>query len=177
VARGHAALSSPAATIGRVTADELFAEYAAAAGLPPDAAFDEAFSFGDSAEMADQLALLVRDGPKRATAGLVAEMEALGAPMPQAGGHSVVLDGRGEAVCVIRTTETRIGPLASVDDAFAWDEGEGDRTRADWLDGHLRAFARSCARLGIAWSDDLPVHFERFELVWPRPTGQPPAAR
>jgi uncharacterized protein YhfF len=104
-------------------------------------------------------------------------MEARGEPTPRVGGHSVVLDGRGEAVCVIRTTETRIGPLASVDDAFAWDEGEGDRTRPDWLDAHLRAFARSCARLGIAWSDDLPVHFERFELVWPERGGERPDAR
>jgi uncharacterized protein YhfF len=177
VARGHAALSPPARTIGRMTADELFAQYAAATGLPPDATFADAFAFGDTPEMADRLALLVRDGPKRATAGLIAEMDAGGEPLPQVGGHSVVLDGRGEAVCVIRTTETRIGRLDSVDDAFAWDEGEGDRTRADWLDAHLRSFARSCARLGIAWDDDLPVHFERFELVWPRPTGEPPPAR
>jgi len=160
-----------------VTPDELFAEYAAAAGLPPDARHDDAFAFGDTSEMADRLALLVRDGPKRATAGLLAAMEAAGVPMPQVGGYSVVLDGRGAAVCVIRTTETRVGPLDSVDDAFAWDEGEGDRTRPDWLDGHLRSFARSCARLGIAWDDDLPVHFERFEVVWPRSSGEPPRDR
>ena len=32
-----------------------------------------AFGFGDSAEMADELGLLVLHGPKRATAGLVQE--------------------------------------------------------------------------------------------------------
>jgi uncharacterized protein YhfF len=54
-----------------------------------------------------------------------------------------------------------------VDDAFAWDEGEGDRTRASWLESHLRYFQRTLAARGRAWDDDLPVVFERFRVVWP----------
>jgi uncharacterized protein YhfF len=154
------------ATLRLMTAAELFETYRAAVGLPAETPFI-AFAFGDRPQLADDLALLVRDGPKRATAGLVSEMTALGEPIPAIGDYSVVLDGRDEAVCVIRTTETRVGPLSSVDDAFAHDEGEGDRTRAWWLAAHERYFRRSCSRLGSEWHDDLPVHFERFELVWP----------
>jgi hypothetical protein len=55
-----------------------------------------------------------------------------------------------------------------VDAAFAWDEGEGDRSVAYWLDAHRRFFARRCAQLGVAFSDEVLTVFERFELVWPR---------
>lgn len=43
-------------------------------------------AFGDSAELADELIELVLDGPKRATAGAVAEFELEGAPLPEGEG-------------------------------------------------------------------------------------------
>jgi len=78
-----------------------------------------------------------------------------------------VLGGDGRPLAVVYTTEVRVGPLSSVDDRFAWDEGEGDRTRAWWLDAHTRYFTRQCAAMGLAFSGDTGVVFERFELVWP----------
>ncbi len=67
---------------------------------------------------------------------------------------------------MIETTEVRIGPLSSVDAAFAWDEGEGDRTRPDWLRSHSAFFRRSYDRLGLDFHDDIDVVFERFQLVF-----------
>ena len=109
-----------------------------------------AFAFGDSAELADELGLLVLHGPKRATAELVQAFSA-----------------QDEPLAIVRTTDVRVGPLSSVDDRFAWDEGEGDRTRAWWLDAHTRFFSRQCTAMGLTFSDDIGVVFERFELVWP----------
>jgi uncharacterized protein YhfF len=123
--------------------------------------------FGDSAAMADELIGLVLAGTKRATAALVADFAAEGEPLPRIGGHWVACDGAGVPRCVLRSVDLRLGPLASVDDAFAWDEGEGERTRDSWLAGHLTYFARTQAARGEAWSDDLEVVFERFSLVWP----------
>jgi uncharacterized protein YhfF len=60
-----------------------------------------------------------------------------------------------------------IKPLSEVDAAFAWDEGEGDRTRDWWLDAHHRYFARQAAREGFELDDDILTVFERFEVVWP----------
>ena len=115
--------------------------------------------FGDTPEMADRLGRLVLAGTKRATAGPVEE------GVPPDGAHWVLLDGRGEAVAVIRTTEIRIGRLDSVDDAFAWDEGEGDRTRDWWLDAHRGYFRRRLPH--VTDFDALPTVFERFTVVWP----------
>ncbi|HEV8651575.1 MAG TPA: ASCH domain-containing protein [Actinomycetes bacterium] len=134
-----------------------------------DADDHDAFAFGDSPAMADELADLVLHGPKRATAGLLLEFERDHEPVPREGGYWVVADGRGLPVCVIRTTQVEIKPLREVDAGFAWDEGEGERTLAWWLDAHRRYFTRRCAELGIRFSDELPTVFERFELVWPRP--------
>ena len=126
-----------------------------------------AFAFGDSAEMADELGLLVLYGPKRATAELVQAFAAQDEPLPRAGDRCVVLGGDGRPLAVVRTTDVRVGPLSSVDDRFAWDEGEGDRTRAWWLEAHTRFFSRQCTAMGMTFSDDIGVVFERFELVWP----------
>ncbi|MGY1642921.1 ASCH domain-containing protein [Geodermatophilus sp. SYSU D00703] len=96
-----------------------------------------------------------------------------GEPLPRIGGHWVACDGTGRPRCVLRTVELRLGPLASVDDAFAADEGEGDRTRASWLAGHERYFRRTQAVRGGDWSDGLEVVFERFRVVWPPEVADP----
>ena len=125
-------------------------------------------AFGDSEAMADELLELVLAGIKRATASLARDYGPGREPMPAAGDYVVVVDGRGKPRCVWRTTEVTVGPLSAVDEDFAWDEGEGDRSRADWLASHRDYFARQAAREGFAVSDDIATVFERFTIVWPR---------
>lgn len=138
------------------------------------AARPPAFSFGDSPELADSLVDLVVSGRKRATAMLLAEHEICGDPLPEEGGVWIVLDGAGAPRAVIRTCQVRIGPFQSVDADFAWDEGEGDRTVTDWLDGHRRYFCRVCAeRLGQPFAEDMTTVFERFEVLYPTGAGSP----
>ena len=145
-----------------------WAEYCGATGLaaspPPPAE-----AFGDSRELADELCALVLHGPKRASAGLLADYEHEGAALPRVGGHTIVLDGSGRPRCVVRYTEVRLGPVSSVDDAFAWDEGEGARTRVSWLAEHRAFFGRRCQALGLVYVDACTAVFERFERVWPPP--------
>ncbi len=146
---------------------QMWRDYLAAnPGLPPEG--DPMVEhFGDSPQLADELIAFVVDGPKRATAGLVATYATQGEPLPRVGGHWVACDGAGKPRVVLRTTELRVGPLSSVDERFAWDEGEYDRTLETWLAGHRRYFRRECEGLGIEFSDDLEVCFERFRVVWP----------
>lgn len=125
------------------------------------------FAFGDSPELADALLDFVRRGTKRATAGSLAEQLAEDSPFPQPGQRWGLLDGRGEAQFVMETVELTTGRLRDVTPAFAWDEGEFDRTRESWLEGHRRFFGRQ----GIDDPDDLEVVFERFRIVWPEADG------
>ena len=134
-------------------------------GLDDSLEFADAFQFGDSFELANELADLVVNGPKRATCGTIAELEAANEAVPAVGDYWVACDGSGRPAAIIRTTDVRVGPLSSVDDRFAWDEGEGDRTRAHWLDAHTRCFTRALAAMGQEMHPDIEVVFERFEVV------------
>jgi uncharacterized protein YhfF len=79
----------------------------------------------------------------------------------------LMLDGQTRPRFIWLTTEVTIKPLSQVDEAFAWDEAEGDRTRAWWLDAHCRYFARQARREGFELDDDILTVFERFEVLWP----------
>ncbi len=138
-----------------------------ALGRPVPDVMPPAEMFGDSPELADKLLDLVINGPKRATAGAVADYEASGDSLPTVGGAWIACDGAGTPRAMLTTTDVRIGPLSSVDAAFAWDEGEGDRSLAFWTDAHERFFRRRFAELGLAFHPDIPVVFERFDVYVP----------
>ena len=97
-------------------------------------------SFGDSPEMATELADLVLAGIKQATASLARDYGDGCEPIPKSGDFVMMLDGEGHPRFIWRTIEVTIKPMSQVDEAFAWDEGEGDRTRDWWLTAHFRYF-------------------------------------
>ena len=123
--------------------------------------------FGDGSEAWDELVELVLCGTKRATASLARDYASGDEPMPQVGNFIIVIDSKGTPRCIWRTTEIVVKPLIDVDDAFAWDEGEGDRTRDSWFFDHREYFADQAAQDGFEMSDKIETVFERFEIVWP----------
>jgi uncharacterized protein YhfF len=145
--------------------DEFWRCYREAAGLHHDDY--DVVTFGDGPEMATELAELAVAGIKRATAGLVRQFGPGGEAPPVAGGYVVLLDSTGRPRAIWRTTEVRVGPLNSVDERFARDEGEGERTREWWLAAHRRFFGRRADAQGFRMHDEIETVFERFTVVWP----------
>ncbi len=148
-----------------VTPEEMWADYCATHCPTGGAAGSftvEAFGVPGS-DLAQELAELIMAGRKRATAGLLADYEAADELLPQAGDHTVVLDAGGDGVCIIRVSEVQLRPFGEVDEEFAFDEGEGDRTLATWRRAHRDFFA------GLGWEvdDATMMVLVRFELVWP----------
>ena len=145
----------------------MWADYAAATGASGPYT---AWGFADDthSELMTKLGLLVRDGPKRATAGREDDFNEE-EPIPVPGDHSVILDGDGHPICIIRTTSVEIRAFGLVDEQFAWDEGEGDRTLPWWRAAHIRYFAS----VGTPIDDETNVVLERFEKVWPPPVDRP----
>jgi uncharacterized protein YhfF len=131
----------------------------------PDTSY-EVWYFGDSQDLANELAKLVVTGKKTATASLYWEYEAEGEALPQVGGYSVITDYPGEPQCLIQTTEVRILPFEEVEADFAADEGEGDLSLDYWRQAHWQFFSRTCARLGLEPNTKMPVVCERFRLVY-----------
>lgn len=134
--------------------------------LPADTPY-QAWYFGDTPGLAHELVELVLHGPKRATAGLAAVNDALPDVKPVPGGYSVLTELDGTPRAVVRTTHLDRRAFRDVDAAFAWDEGEGDRSLADWKDGHRRFFTRELGRIGRAFDESMEVDLERFELLYP----------
>ena len=116
----------------------------------------DGFAFGDSPELADELLELVRMGKKTATCWAASE----GLKGAAVGKRWIAKDGRGRPRAVLETVELTRRRLEEVDESFAHDEGEGDRSLAYWRAAHMRYFTR----LG-RFSQDMDLYCERFRLV------------
>ena len=79
----------------RPSAEAFWQSFADATGT--EASY-EAWAFGgdDTPELATELGLLVRDGPKRATTITLSSFEMDGDPLPEVDGYWMVLDGAGD---------------------------------------------------------------------------------
>lgn len=128
--------------------------------------FYEAFCFGDSEALADELAALVLRGVKRATASSLWSFEGAGKRLPQPGDLSIVTGGAGQPLCVIRTEAVEVLPFREVTAEFAAIEGEGDGSLKFWQDAHRDYFRRECARMGREFNDHMPVVCERFVVLY-----------
>lgn len=146
-----------------MTAERMWTAYAAAHPEAAGAVWD-AWAFGDSP---DELAALVLAGVKTATASAYPLYALEGEPLPEAGEYSVILDGRGEAACVVRTDRVEVVPYRDVDGEQARREGEGDRSLAYWRAVHERFFREELAASGLVFTEDMPVVLEQFHMIWP----------
>ncbi len=124
--------------------------------------------FGDSPALAEELGQLIYRGLKTATCASLWEHEAEGIPIPQVGLYDIVLDGQGEPLTINELTEVTIRPYDEVDAAFAYEEGEGDRSLASWRDGHWRFFSRVLAKIGREADPKMPLICQRFRVVFRR---------
>ena len=150
---------------------EMWWQYLRALEQDPDHSNERysAWYFADNEKDADELAALVMDGRKRATAASVWEIEARGEPMPRAGDLSVVTNWAGEARCIIRTTRVAIVPYEEVSAEFAAIEGEGDGSLEYWRSVHWPYYERVLGAFGRAPERRMPIACEQFEVVFPPP--------
>ena len=127
----------------------------------------ESWHFCDNEADADELAQLVLDGVKRATASSLEAMEEGGEEIPKVGGFSVITDWEGIAKCIIRTEAIEIVPFREVTAQFAATEGEGDSSLEFWQEGHRRFFTRELESVGLKFHEETPVICETFSVVYP----------
>ncbi len=146
--------------------------YVASTAGVDESRFYEAFYFGDSEALADELAELVLTGTKRATASAFWTFEAQGKRAPVPGDLSVVTNWAGAPQCIIETLSVEPVPFHQVTAAFAATEGEGDGSLAYWREAHERFFQRECAQHGRAFTEDMLLACERFKVVF-----RPPVVR
>ena len=122
-------------------------------GIPREYIGLQSFAFGDGPELADELLDLVIRGVKTATCSTEDQASTPGA-------RWIVRDGHGQPRCVVEITEVTYRRFGEVDDAFAYDEGEGDRSLDYWRQAHRNYFGRQGK-----FREDMMLMCERFRLV------------
>jgi uncharacterized protein YhfF len=135
-----------------------------------------ASALGDTRALADEFATLVLSGVKRAHATLLRDFQQELDPLPQVGDHLVVLDGSGQPRAIVRATHVELRHFNEIDDAFAFDAGEGDLTLRWWLAAHRQEFSERAEREGFEVSEKIELVLESFERVWPPLDGAADAA-
>ena len=124
--------------------------------------------FADTPEAATEVGKLVRDGIKTTSSSLLWGLEHERLPLPQVGEICVVVDGNGNPLCIIEMTEVEIRPFNTVDERFAFEYGEGERTLAYWLSDNWEFHSRWCREIGREPSESMPIVFQRFRLLYPQ---------
>lgn len=127
--------------------------------------YDSAWAFGDNPRLADELLGLVLDGIKTGTAQNYEWIEAQGLALPFIGGLSILLDSTGRPRGIIETTQVEVVPFDEVTAAFAYSEGEDDRSLESWRYNHEVFFTRELQSEGKSFDPDMRVICETFRLV------------
>lgn len=126
----------------------------------------DCFHFELSEKLANELLALVLSGTKQATASSLLAYEIEGSRIPQIGDYSIVTDWEGNPRCVIETTAVTILPFNEITFDICKREGEDD-TLESWQKGHRRFFTEDGKELGYEFSENMPVIFEDFKVVFP----------
>jgi uncharacterized protein YhfF len=122
--------------------------------------------WGDSPEMADELGELIARGIKTATCSALWEWETEGKPIPHKGLITIVVNGGGNPLCIVETTEVTVRQFNEVDSDFARAEGEGDFSLQYWREAHRNFFSRTLPKIGREFSEEMPLVCERFQVIY-----------
>ncbi len=133
--------------------------------LPQDNTYFDCFHFELTEKWAEELLRLVLCDQKKATASSLYDCEKENLRLPEVGDLSIVTNWAGEPKCVIRTSKVRILPFREMTYDICKLEGEDD-TLEFWQRGHQRFFTEEGKELGYEFTEDLPVVFEEFEVVY-----------
>lgn len=123
----------------------------------------EAWAYGTEP---DKLAELTVKGIKTATCSAYYWYEKEGEELPREGEYSVILNSRGEAVCVTKTTRVYIEKYKNISEEHAYKEGEGDSSLEYWRRVHFDFFTKELEEVGVKFNEDMKVVCEEFEVVY-----------
>ncbi len=125
----------------------------------------QAWSFGNTKEMADELAELVNCNIKTATTSAFELYEACD-DIPQVGDYNIILNSSKEPVCITQTKVVYIMPYNLITPEHAWHEGEGDRSYKYWREVHDRFFVEEYKAVGKKFYEQAPMLCEVFEKIY-----------
>lgn len=145
--------------------ETFWTEFLAKTGRTENTSYLEVFHFELSEYWANELLRLVLIGQKKATASSLLAFQAEGSRVPQVGDLSIVTDYNGRPSCIIETTQVTILPFKEMTYDICKREGEDDNLES-WQKGHRKFFTLEGQSLGYEFTEEMPVVFEDFEVVY-----------
>lgn len=146
-----------------MTIEQFWSEFLKKTNRPETTTYYESFHFTSEEQLANELLELVLSGKKRATSSsqlCYAEGEG-----PKPGYLSIVTDFAGTPHCVIETKAVQVIPFNQMTYEICSREGE-DECLETWKEGHRHFFTLDAEEMGYAFTEDMPVVFEDFEVVY-----------
>lgn len=126
----------------------------------------EAWMFGDGSEsMGDELGALVVNGIKTGTCSAECVYELEGEELQKVGQYDIILDGRENPLAIIQYTDIEVLPMNEVSEAFAFSEGEGDRSYEYWYREHEKFFTWELGLYDLPFTPDMLVVCQTFKVV------------
>jgi len=126
----------------------------------------DAWCFGGNASIANELAKLVVNRIKTATASAYQLYEIENSPLPPIGGLNIILDSDNNAVCITETTKVYTCPFGEVSESHAFKEGEGDFSLAYWRKAHKDFFSKELKVHDLDFDENMIIVCEEFEVVY-----------
>lgn len=148
-----------------MTSDEFWNHFLKETGKSANTTYLESFHFEMTEKLANELLNLVLIGQKKATASSQQYYERQDERIPQPGDYSIVTDWAGEPKCIIETKKVIIQPFQDITFELCSLEGEDDSLES-WRAGHRAFFMAEGKELGYNFTEDMPVVFEVFEVVY-----------
>lgn len=123
---------------------------------------------GNTPALSATLIDLVLTGQKTGVFSRPADLAAAG-QSPQPGDYLVFTDFRGAPRCVVRIEECQLLKFGEVTAAHSACESPAARDLETWRGIHRRYWVPILEKEGTAFSDDMPILFQRFRLVYAEP--------
>lgn len=145
--------------------DEFWQEFLKAKKLPEETKYLEAFYFDLTKESANHLLELVLSGKKQATASSYLHYQGTNESLPKIGDYSIVTDFDNNPYAVIQTTNINIIPFNKLSFDTVRREGEDDCLES-WQRNHIHFFTEDGKTNGYEFTEEMPVVFEDFKLIY-----------
>lgn len=121
--------------------------------------------FAGSQAITDQLLALYLGGKKTAGSGILEDYISAGDPPPKVGNFWILLDSKGNPVCILKTERVVTNKFRDVPASVAEAEGEGDLSLAYWKQVHEELYSPFLSDWGVTNIEDATVITEFFQIV------------
>ncbi|MBR0155770.1 MAG: ASCH domain-containing protein [Treponema sp.] len=148
-----------------MTSDEYWQKFLKETGKDPGLKYHGEFQFGLEEEHDKSLSSLVLSGAKTAVTSSLYAFQIDMESVPKKGNYYILTDDKDSPLCVIHEINVTIMAFKDVTWEYARKEGE-DQNIEQWRENHIEFFKDEAELMGYDFSEDMPVVFEEFEVVY-----------